>query len=175
MAEHMITEKNYWRSGMKKIILICILLFGTVLNVQAADLNNDKALAGVTNTNAVFDISPGGNRLLSQLSVIHKTYDQLLTFGQKPKFVLAFRGGATKFLTKDDKYVPEKELAIKKQIQLKIKEFEDLGATMELCGIAAKGNKVDLEDFLPEIEIVANGYISVIGYQSQGYNLVPIY
>ena len=106
---------------MKKIILICILLFGTVLNVQAADLNNDKALAGVTNTNAVFDISPGGKRLLSQLSVIHKTYDQLLTFGHKPKFVLAFRGGATKFLTKDDKYVPEEELAIKKQIQIKIK------------------------------------------------------
>ena len=160
---------------MKKIILICILLIGTVLNAQALELKNDNALEGVTNTNAVFDISPGGKRLLRQLSVIHKTYDQLLTFGHKPKFVLAFRGGATKFLTKGDKYVPEKELAIKKQIQIKIKEFEDLGATMELCGIAAKGNKVDQNDFLPEIQIVANGYISVIGYQSQGYNLVPIY
>jgi intracellular sulfur oxidation DsrE/DsrF family protein len=160
---------------MKKIILICILLLGTVLNIQAAELNNDRALTGATNTNAVFDISPSGKRLLAQLNVIHKTYDQLLTFGHKPKFVLAFRGGATKFLTKDDKYVPKNELAIKKKVQQRIEEFEDIGVTMELCGIAAQGNKVDLEDFLPGIEVVANGYISVIGYQSQGYNLVPIY
>jgi intracellular sulfur oxidation DsrE/DsrF family protein len=160
---------------MKKLILIIVLLLGTVLNVQAAELENDKALSGVTNTNAVFDVSPGGKRLLGQLNVIHKTYEQLIAFGHKPQFVLAFRGGATKFLTKDDKYVPKKELAIKKKIQQKIKEFEDLGTTMELCGIAAKGNKVDLGDFLPGIEVVANGYISVIGYQSQGYNLVPIY
>jgi intracellular sulfur oxidation DsrE/DsrF family protein len=160
---------------MKKIILIYILLIGTVLNVHAAELNNDNALVGVANTNAVFDISPGGKRLLGQLNVIHKTYDQLQNFGHKSKFILAFRGGATKFITKADDYVSVKELAIKKKIQLKIKEFEDLGATMELCGIAATGNKVNPKDILPGIEIVANGYISVIGYQSQGYNLVPIY
>ena len=160
---------------MKKIMLICILLIGTVLNAHAVELNNDNALAGVTNTNAVFDISPGGKRLLGQLNVIHKTFDQLQNFGHKPKFILAFRGGATKFITKADDYVPEKEMAIKKKIQQKIKEFEDLGATMELCGIAATGNKVDPNDILPGIEIVANGYISVIGYQSQGYKLVPIY
>ena len=160
---------------MKKIILICILLLGTVLNIQAAELNNGKALTGVTNTNAVFDISPGGKRLLGQLNVIHKTYDQLLALGHKPKFVLAFRGGATKFVTKDDMYVQEEELPIKRKIQQRIKEFEDLGATMELCGIAATGNRVAPEDLLPGIEVVANGYISVIGYQSQGYSLVPIY
>ena len=160
---------------MKKLLLVFILLLGTVLNAQATDLQNDAALDGVSNTNAVFDVSPGGKRLLAQLNVINKTYEQLVAFGHKPKFVLAFRGGATKFLTKDDKYVPEKELAIKKKVQKKIKEFEELGATMELCGIAAKGNRVDLDDFLPGIEVVANGYISVIGYQSRGYNLVPIY
>ena len=160
---------------MKKIMLICILLIGTVLNAHAVELYNDNALAGVTNTNAVFDISPGGKRLLGQLNVIHKTFDQLQNFGHKPKFVLAFRGGATKFLTKEDKYVPKEELAIKKKVQQKLEELKDLGATMELCGIAAKGNRVDLEGFLPGIEVVANGYISVIGYQSQGYNLVPIY
>ncbi|MEN8233080.1 MAG: hypothetical protein ABFR35_10440, partial [Thermodesulfobacteriota bacterium] len=145
---------------MKKFILIIVLLLGTVLNVQAAELENDKALSGVINTNAVFDISPGGKRLLGQLNVIYKTYEKLVDFGHKPKFVLAFRGGATKFLTKDDKYVSEKEMTIKKKVQLKIKEFENLGTTMELCGIAAKGNRVDLDDFLPGIEVVANGYIS---------------
>jgi intracellular sulfur oxidation DsrE/DsrF family protein len=160
---------------MKKLLIVFVLLIGTALSVQAAELQNDAALAGVTNTNAIFDISPGGRRLLGQLNVIYKTYEQLVAFGHKPNFVLAFRGGATKFVTAEDKYVPKKELTIKKQIQQKINEFKDLGATMELCGIAAKGNKVAKDDFLPGIEVVANGYISVIGYQSKGYNLVPIY
>jgi len=160
---------------MKNLILIIVLLLGTTLTVQATELQNDAALEGVTNTNAVFDISPGGKRLLGQLNVIHKTYEQLVAFGHQPKFVLAFRGGATKFVTKENKYVTQKELAIKKLVQEKIKEFKDIGATMELCGIAAKGNRVDKGDFLPGIEVVANGYISVIGYQSKGYNLVPIY
>jgi len=88
---------------MKKLILVLVILFGATLNVQAADLKNDAALTGVTNTNAVFDISPGGKRLLGQLNVIYKTYEQLVDFGHKPKFVLAFRGGATPFVTSGDR------------------------------------------------------------------------
>ena len=160
---------------MKKLLIVLIMLLGTALNVQANDLQNKAALEGVTNSNAVFDISPGGERLLGQLNVIHKTYEQLVAFGQNPKFILAFRGGATKFVTTGDKYVSSKDLKIKKKIQQKIKDINELGAKMELCGIAAKGNKVDEGDFLPGIEVVANGYISVIGYQSKGYKLVPIY
>lgn len=160
---------------MKKLILVLVILFGATLNVQAADLKNDAALTGVTNTNAVFDISPGGKRLLGQLNVIYKTYEQLVDFGHKPKFVLAFRGGATPFVTSGDRYVDSKDLRIKKLVQKKIEEFNKLGASMELCSIAAAAKKIDKGDFLPGIEVVANGYISVIGYQSKGYNLVPIY
>ena len=160
---------------MKNLIVIIVLLLGTILNVQAAELQNDAALDGVTNTNAVFDISPGGRRLLGQLNVIYKTYEQLVAFGQKPKFVLAFRGEATKFVTNDVKYVERKELVIKRKVQQRIEDFKELGITMELCGIAAKSKRVPPDDFLPGVEVVANGYISVIGYQSQGYNLVPIY
>ncbi len=160
---------------MKKLLFVFILLTGIVLNAQAVELQNDAALKDVTNTNAVFDISLGGERLLGQLNVIYKTFEQLEAFGQKPKFVLAFRGGATKFVTIGDKYVKSKELTIKKKVQQKIKDFKDLGATMELCGIAANSKGIDENDFLPGIEVVANGYISVIGYQSKGYNLVPIY
>jgi intracellular sulfur oxidation DsrE/DsrF family protein len=160
---------------MKRLLIVLIMLLGTALNVQANDMQNKAALEGVTNSNAVFDISPGGERLLGQLNVIHKTYEQLVAFGQNPKFILAFRGGATKFVTTGDKYISSKDLKVKKKIQQKIKDMNELGAKMELCGIAAKGNKVNEGDFLPGIEVVANGYISVIGYQSKGYNLVPIY
>jgi len=114
---------------MKKLVLVFVLHVGPVLNVQAASLQNDEALANVTNTNVIFDISPGGKRLLGQLNVIYKTYEQLVGFGHKPHFVLAFRGGATKFVTIEDKYVSSDDLAIKKRIQRKIQDFKELGAT----------------------------------------------
>lgn len=174
-GEIIIFVTNYRDHTMKKILVVLTVLLGTALNVQAVDLQNKAALEGVTNSNAVFDISPGGKRLLRQLQVIHKTYEQLVAFGQDPQFILAFRGGATKFVTQGDKYVSSKDLSIKKKIHQKIKDISGLGAKMELCGIAAQGNKVNESDFLPGIEVVANGYISVIGYQSKGYNLVPIY
>jgi hypothetical protein len=79
---------------MKNLLLVFVLLLGAVLNAHSTELNNDAALRSVSNTNAVFDISPGGKRLIAQLNVIKKTYDQLIAFGHKPKFVLAFRGGA---------------------------------------------------------------------------------
>ena len=102
---------------MKKLILVLVILFGTTLIAQAADLKNDAALTGVTNTNAVFDISPGGKRLLGQLNVIYKTHEQLVDFGHKPKFVLVFRGGATPFVTSGDRYVDSKDLRIKKLVK----------------------------------------------------------
>jgi len=35
-------------------------------------------------------------------------------------------------------------------------------------------NKIDTKDFLPQVKIVANGYISLVGYQSQGYAFLPM-
>jgi intracellular sulfur oxidation DsrE/DsrF family protein len=143
--------------------------------VHGAEFNNEAALSGVTGTNAVFDVSPGGVRLLAQLNVIHKTYEQLVAFGHKPRFVLAFRGAATKYVTKDNLYIPINELAVKKKIRQRLNDLKELDVRMELCAIAAESQKVAPEDFLPGIEVVANGYISVIGYQNKGYSLVPIY
>lgn len=159
---------------MKKITLILILILGISFTAHASDLRNDAALSGVKDTNAIFDISIGGKRLLSQLKIIHKTYEQLISFEHSPKFVLAFRGGATKFVTKGDSFVTLKDFSYKKEIQQKIKDFSELGFRMELCGIAAQYKKISTDEVLPEIKVVANGYISVIGYQDKGYSLVPI-
>jgi len=41
--------------------------------------------------------------------------------------------------------------------------------------VAAKVFNVDPVSVLPEIKRVGNGWISMIGYQAQGYSLVPVY
>jgi intracellular sulfur oxidation DsrE/DsrF family protein len=33
---------------------------------------------------------------------------------------------------------------------------------------------LEVKDFLPQVEVVENGYVSLIGYQQQGYALLPL-
>jgi len=108
---------------MKNLIVIIVLFLGTILNVQAADLQNDAALDGVTNTNAVFDISPGGRRLLGQLNVIYKTYEQLVAFGQKPKFVRSIPRRSNKIRHQRCQICREKGVSNKEESATKNRRF----------------------------------------------------
>jgi intracellular sulfur oxidation DsrE/DsrF family protein len=49
------------------------------------------------------------------------------------------------------------------------------GLRVEICLFAAKVFGVDPASILPEIKKVENGWISLVGYQAQGYSLVPAY
>ena len=52
--------------------------------------------------------------------------------------------------------------------------FKAKGIVMEQCQIAAQLHRIELTDFLPEVEVVQNSYISMIGYQAKGYSQVPM-
>ena len=56
-----------------------------------------------------------------------------------------------------------------------IKAMADDGIRMDICAFAADFFKVDLGTISPLISRVDNGWISSIGYQEQGYTLVPVY
>jgi intracellular sulfur oxidation DsrE/DsrF family protein len=49
------------------------------------------------------------------------------------------------------------------------------GIKLEICTIATKVFNVDASSILPGIKQVHNGWISLIGYQSKGYALIPVY
>lgn len=49
------------------------------------------------------------------------------------------------------------------------------GIRFEICLVAAKVFDVEPMSVLPEIKRVGNGWVSEIGYQAQGYALVPVY
>ena len=46
--------------------------------------------------------------------------------------------------------------------------------TFEICDYAVKVMGVDPATIMPEIDHVGNGFISVAGYQAQGYAVVRI-
>jgi intracellular sulfur oxidation DsrE/DsrF family protein len=159
---------------MKKLFLLALLLlFGNPL--YAEQLRNDAALAGLSEAKVIFDINVGDpDLLLLRLKFVDKTYQQLREFGVEPKFVLAFRGKASRYVTSGEDYLHPDDLAQKRQVEDWIKAFSKSAMTLEQCAMAASLQKIANEDFLPEIKVVANGYISMIGYQNKGYAFVPM-
>jgi len=68
----------------------------------------------------------------------------------------------------------ETDLSAKKAIAARVDQFKAEGFALEQCRIAADLQEIEVADFLPRVEVVANGDISMIGYQSQGYAFVPM-
>ena len=88
--------------------------------------------------------------------------------------MVAFRGRASLFITKGDGYVAADEKGAKLEMKSWIERFRQEGLTIEQCAIAAGLININLKDFLPQIEVVENGYVSLIGYQQQGYAYLPM-
>ena len=160
---------------MKKSIYLCICLMLASTMSFAAQFNNEKALKGLSSVKIVCDVNVGDpDLLLTRMYFLDTTYSQLLDFGVKPTIVVAFRGKASLFITKNDKYIKAEHRKQRLEMKAWLEHFSELGFAIEQCYIAAKSYKIDIKDFLPQVNIVANGYISLIGYQSQGYAFLPM-
>ncbi|MBS3800366.1 MAG: DsrE family protein, partial [Thioalkalivibrio sp.] len=56
-----------------------------------------------------------------------------------------------------------------------VDRLDEMGMRMEVCGAATRAYNVDNDAVLDPIRPVRSGFISVMGYQNQGYALVPVY
>ena len=165
---------------MKKIAQVLLIVLWPVIfaqqDVSAEADSNGNALTGVKEIKAYFDVNIAESaKLLTQLQIIETTYSQLIASGYSPRFVVGIRGKASNFFTRADDYVLDNDIPSKQQIASRIEKFKAQGFRMEQCRIAADMQGIPVTDFLSPLVVVDNGYISMIGYQSQGYSLVPIY
>lgn len=164
---------------MKSLLQVMMTLFLVAFTVRtgpaAETYNNNSALTGLRETKVYFDLNVGEPaKLLNRLQLIDATYDQLVAAGISPLFVVGVRGQASNYFTKGDDYVVDTDLTVKKQIEARIDRFKARHFRLEQCYIAAGLQDIDVTDFLPQLEVVANGYVSMIGYQSRGYAFVPM-
>ena len=60
------------------------------------------------------------------------------------------------------------------KFQATLRQMKQDGVKLEVCLYAAKVMGVDKATIIPEIDQVGNGFVSVIGYQMQGYAVVRI-
>ena len=160
---------------MRKLLffLMCMALFGKT--AWPGPPETAPALQGLTSVRLICDVTVGDPELLlNRMALLDDTYTQLLDAGLTPKVVVAFRGEASRFTAKDGKYLPPAQRRHQADMKEWLKHFKALGFGIEQCAVAAKARNIDTKDVLPQVTVVANGYVSLIGYQNQGYALLPM-
>lgn len=155
------------------VVLACVAVGS---QVAAREIKGNESVLGEAHAVKVyFDVNQeDAAKLVLRLRLLGQTLEEIEQAGGAYRAVIGIRGGASRFATVDRHYVLEEELKQKQVVQEQLRFFAAKGVAIEQCRIAAKLYNIDVEDFLPQITVVANGYVSMISYQNQGYALVPM-
>ena len=163
---------------VKALLLSAALLVANAYApaAAAAPLSDAAALHGQHEAKAVFMIDVNDPRKLGHvLKVIEETDTGLVRQHVTPHLVVTVIGPAVAFVTKDRRGIPYMEQSAVAHVQGELAKLHGMGVRLEACGVALQGMDLKPEDVISIVHPVGNGYISAIGYQAQGYALVPVY
>lgn len=155
----------------------CIALLTSLAfsQAQATPINDQRAIADMQTGKAIFDITRADPASIAgTLAVINQTVDGLIEQGVTPDLIVAFRGGSVANLAKDPSHLPEQQQPEARKLADIINTMAERGVYFEACAIALQRTEVEPEDLLDEVNPVANTYISMMGYQAQGYALISL-
>ena len=160
-------------------LLLCTLLcLSSAWAAEPPDtgLKDTEALHSLTNAKGVFmlDVKDPG-RMAHVLKAIEETRAGIAKQNVKPELIVVVIGPSVGFLAKDRRGISYTDQRAVSEVQGMIGKLKKAGVRIEACGIALRGMDVAPNAVIPEVTAVGNGYISAIGYQAQGYQLVPVY
>jgi intracellular sulfur oxidation DsrE/DsrF family protein len=139
--------------------------------LAAESLGNAAALQGVDQLKSVFLIKADGVSQTDRATkAIRGTQKGLLEQGVQSEVVVVVIGKAVQYITIEPESSLVKEHGeVLQSISSTAKDLKSLGVRMEVCGAATKHFEVDNSSLLEEMTVVGNGFISLIGWQTQGY------
>jgi len=163
---------------IKSTILFLSLGFLSLLvvpNTVAGEYDN--ALKGVKGIDVIYDVSMAdpalSNLVFWAVRDVYKN-EAVTALPEKPNVAVVFHGPVVKLLSSDRSGFDEKAVAEVDKFQAALREMKEEGVTLEVCVYALKVLGVDPATVMPEIDQVGNGFISVAGYQAQGYAVVRL-
>jgi intracellular sulfur oxidation DsrE/DsrF family protein len=157
------------------IFIMSLLLALQVSSAMAGEYDN--ALKDVKGIKVVFNVSPGNPAFANIVFwAVRNVYqdEAVSTLPEKPQVAVVFHGPVVKLLSSDRSGFDEKAAAEIDKFQATLQQMKKEGVRLEVCLYAAKVLGVDPATIMPEIDQVGNGFISVAGYQAQGYTVVTI-
>jgi intracellular sulfur oxidation DsrE/DsrF family protein len=149
----------------------------TLLSTSALAGGYDNALKGVNNYNAVFEVSQGDPKVNNIVFwAVKNAYeaDEVNKLSGAHNITIVFHGPVVKLLSSDRSPFNDSDWAEVEKFQATLRQMKKDGVKLEVCLYAVKVMGVDKATIMPEIAQVDNGFVSVIGYQMQGYGVVRI-
>ncbi|MAT65639.1 MAG: hypothetical protein CMN57_08340 [Gammaproteobacteria bacterium] len=158
-------------------LLMLSLVLATSQGHASSRINDSAALADLKVGQAVFLIDIADAKKMNfYLEVIQGTYKGMQAQGVTPDFVMVYIGPSVQYLsTAPNADVEDRHGAVLMEIESNVEKLAALGIEQEICAVATDAFGIDNETLLPELNLVGDGFISLIGYQAQGYHLVPVY
>jgi intracellular sulfur oxidation DsrE/DsrF family protein len=96
--------------------------------------------------------------------------------GVEPDFVLVYIGPSVKYLSTSPPAGFEEAVGgVLMEIESNVEALAALGVRQEVCAVATRVFGIDNKTIFPDMTLVGDGFISLIGYQAQGYHLVPVF
>jgi intracellular sulfur oxidation DsrE/DsrF family protein len=166
--------KGYTRSI---VALFSVAFLFVLLAPPAVAGGYDNALNGVKQVKVVFDVSQGSpkdsNVIFWAVKNVYED-DSVKALSMTPQVAIVFHGPAVKLITSDRSGFKKADHDEIDTFQDTLRQMKKDGVKLEVCDYALKVMGVDPATVLSEIDHVGNGFISVVGYQAQGYAVVRI-
>lgn len=167
--------KHLARFVVKPFSAVLLVLF--LVSATPAVSEEYAALKGVNKVQAVFDVTIGSAKAAPVVFwAVRNVYEDQSVRGlpEPPQIAVVFHGLAVKLIsTNREGYSDEEKKALDEFADM-LRQMKKDGVTLEVCLYAVKVLGVDPASILPEIDQVGNGFISVAGYQAQGYSVIGI-
>ena len=162
----------------QKLFVILIMSLILALQVSFAVAGGyDNALKDVKGVKVVFNVSTGNPAFANTVFwAVRNTYQDkaVSTLPEKPQVAVVFHGPVVKLLSSDRSGFDQKANAEIDKFQATLQQMAKEGVKLEVCLYAAKVLGIAPDTIMPEIDQVGNGFISLVGYETQGYSVVTI-
>lgn len=153
---------------------VSIVVYGLTMVTSAhtpAQAQEYAAMQGVTSVQTAFDFRVGDPDVaLGHLNLIHSMLDDpsMTISGQRPEMVVVLIGPSVNLVSSESAIAPDARDRIAEKISAMVAD----GVRFEICMTAAHAHNISAESIHPEVVQVGNGWISMIGYQHQGYAMI---
>ncbi|MGD9367310.1 MAG: DsrE family protein [Desulfobacteraceae bacterium] len=168
----------------QKIVRRFYIIAGAMVIVALAAIpaisvpNNEyAALKGVKSVKTVFDVSLGSPETANVVFWAVKNVNddqQVRALSQPPQVAVVFHGPAVKLISTARKGFKDSDNKALDEFADMIRQMKKEGVTFEVCDYALNVMGVDPATIMPEVDHVGNGFISIAGYQAQGYSVITI-
>ena len=165
------------RTSRRIVTLFFAAALVAMMVTSALAAGYDNALKGVNSYDAVFEVTQASPKVANIVFwAVKNSYEEAAVKGlaRAANIAIVFHGPAVKLLSTDKTPFNGAEWAEVEKFQATLRQMKKDGVKLEVCLYAVEVMGVDKATIIPEIDQVGNGFVSVIGYQMQGYAVVRI-